>query len=66
VAKVDRCIAEHVPNDRKKKLEEIVARNRSAWTTMAANPGTRPSLGQSCDLALRSARKIMQSFSCDL
>jgi hypothetical protein len=65
VAKVHRCIADHVPGDRKKSLEGSLARNRRAWTAMAANPGTRPALGQSCQLALHGVQTTMQRFSCN-
>ncbi len=65
LAKVYRCIATHVPSDRKKPLEDALSRNRIAWAAMAANPGTRPALGDSCRLALQTAQTTMQSFSCD-
>jgi hypothetical protein len=63
VNKLEQCIA-HVPPDRKKPLEENLERTRAAWKALAANPGARPGLPQSCTLALETARTTMKQFDC--
>lgn len=65
LSKYGRCVAEKVPSEQRPVYEENVTRMRAAWKTMAADPGVRPGLGQSCAMALESARSSMQSFNCD-
>jgi hypothetical protein len=65
VSKVHRCIDAHVPSAQKKSLEETLTRKGAAWKEMAANPGTRPALGDSCKLSLQTVKTSMQSYSCD-
>jgi hypothetical protein len=65
LSKVGRCIAEHAPEDRKKALELNLKRTNASWAALATNPGTRPSLDQTCDLALTSIKASFQSLSCE-
>jgi len=65
VNKVGRCISEHAPDDKKKALELSLQRTRASWTSLASNPGTRPSLGQTCELALTSTKASFASLSCN-
>ena len=64
LSKVGRCISEHAPDDKKKALELNLQRTRASWTSLASNPGTRPSLGQTCELALTSTKASFASLSC--
>jgi hypothetical protein len=64
LAKYSRCVDGKVPADQRKVFEESLARMRAAWKTMAADPGARPGLGQSCSLALETARSSLQQYGC--
>jgi len=63
--KVARCIAEHAPPNKREALQKNLTQTHASWTALAANPGTRPSLGQSCGFALKSAKATMQALSCE-
>lgn len=65
LAKVRRCISERAPTDKRQALEKNLAQQRASWVALAANPGTRPSLDQSCGFALKSARVSLQKLSCE-
>jgi hypothetical protein len=65
LVKLRRCISEHAPAEKRKALEKNLAQTRASWTELAANPGTRPSLDQSCGFALRSAKATAQALSCE-
>jgi outer membrane murein-binding lipoprotein Lpp len=65
LSKYARCLAKKVPAEQRPVLEEHLARMRAAWKTMAADPGVRPGLGQSCAMALENVRSSMQAFNCD-
>ena len=65
LGKVGRCISEHAPDDKKKALELNLQRTNASWAAMASNPGTRPSLDQTCELALNSVKASFQSLSCE-
>lgn len=62
--KYSRCVGDHVPAERRTAFEENTKRTRTTWKTMAANPGSRPGLGQACRLALDTARTTMQQYHC--
>jgi hypothetical protein len=64
LAKYAQCVSSHVPAEKKKNFEDNLARTRSAWKALAANPGARPGLVQACDLALETARTSMQQYAC--
>jgi hypothetical protein len=64
LAKYSRCVASHVPDDKKEAFEANLARTRSSWEAFAANPGARAGLDQVCGLALEAARSSMQQYSC--
>jgi hypothetical protein len=63
LAKYAQCI-ERAPSDRRKALHEDLDRTRAAWKSLAANPGARPGLGQSCHLASETARANMTQYGC--
>jgi len=35
------------------------------WTALASNPGTRPSLDQTCEFVLTSIKASFSSLSCE-
>jgi hypothetical protein len=39
-------------------------RTRTAWKGLAANPGARPGLPQTCALALDTARTTLKKLDC--
>jgi len=63
--KVGRCIAEHAPTNKREALKKNLTQQHASWAALAANPGTRSSLGQSCGFALKSAKATMQALSCE-
>jgi len=65
VSKVGKCISAHAPQDRKEALELSLKQTRASWTALAANPGTRSSLDQTCELALTSIKASFSSLSCE-
>lgn len=65
IVKVSRCISEHAPADKRKPLSDNLVRTQASWNALAANPGTRPALGQSCQFALQQAKATLHTFSCE-
>jgi hypothetical protein len=65
IERVTKCISEHAPEDKREALEANLTRTQATWTALAANPGTRPSLGQACGLALSSIKANLQALSCE-
>jgi hypothetical protein len=63
LTKYAQCI-ERAPSERRKALQDDLDRTRAAWKSLADNPGTRPGLGQSCQLVLDTARENMKQYSC--
>jgi hypothetical protein len=63
LSKVRQCI-ENAPAERKKSLEENLARTRATWKTLAENAGARPGLPQACRLALQTAQRAMKQYAC--
>jgi hypothetical protein len=63
--KYEKCVAGHVPGERKKDFAESLKRTRAAWSTMAQTPGARPGLAQACNLALDAAKATMAEYRCD-
>ena len=64
VAKVRQCIETRVSAEKKAPFEEHLARTRATWTTLASNPGARPGLPQTCELALQTAKTTMRDYAC--
>ena len=65
ISKVGQCISEHAPTDKKEALQLNLMRTHASWTALASNAGTRPSLAQTCGLALDSIKVSFQSLSCE-
>ncbi len=61
--KYEQCL-EHAPNEKQKALKENLDRTRSAWKALASNPGVRPGLAQSCNLAYDTARTALTEYGC--
>jgi hypothetical protein len=64
LAKYQRCIADKVPDDRKKSFDDALQRTRTSWKMLAANPGARPGLPQACALALQTAQTTLKQYAC--
>jgi hypothetical protein len=64
LSKYERCIADKVPSDHKKAFGDALDRTRTAWKTLAANPGARPGLPQACSLALQTAQTTLKQYAC--
>lgn len=64
LATYERCVAK-APGDRQSTMRENIKRNRTAWRALAADPGARPGLAQSCKLARDSARTVTKSYGCE-
>lgn len=64
VRQVTKCIS-RAPGDQKKTLTKNLERAHATWTSLAANQGTRSSVGQSCEVALRTTKGAMQALSCE-
>jgi hypothetical protein len=62
--KYSRCVEAKVPAEQRKVHADSVSRMRAAWKAMASEPGVRPGLGQSCSLALETARSSMEQYGC--
>ena len=65
LSKVRQCISEHAPVEKRKALQDNLTRTQASWTSLAGNPGTRPSLDQTCGFALKSIKANLQSLSCN-
>jgi hypothetical protein len=63
--KVRKCISDRAPDEVRKPLETNLKRTRASWLALAKNPGTRPSLDQTCGLALQAMRAQLQTLSCE-
>ena len=59
----ERCV-DKAPSEQRKAMRENIKRDRSAWRTLASDPGTRPGLAQACRLARDTARTTTQSYGC--
>jgi hypothetical protein len=64
VSKLAACISNKVPDERKKAMEDGLERTRTTWKTLAANPGARPGLPQTCQLASETTRTIVKQYGC--
>jgi len=64
LTKYQRCIDAKVPSDRKKAMQDALARTRSTWKTLADNPGARPGLPQACSLAQQTAQTTLKEYAC--
>ncbi len=64
LSKYSRCIADKVPSDHKKALEDALERTRSTWKLLGANPGARPGLPQACGLAMQTAQTALKKYTC--
>jgi hypothetical protein len=64
LSKYARCIADKVPADRRESFHDALARTRTSWIALAANPGARPGLPQACSLALQTARTTLKQYAC--
>jgi hypothetical protein len=63
LTKFQQCVAK-APADRKQALEQNLERTRTAWKGLAANPGAKPGLPQTCTLALQTARTTLKQLDC--
>lgn len=64
LATYERCV-DKAPAEQRTTMRENIKRNRAAWRTLAADPGARPGLAQSCKLARDSARTVTKAYGCD-
>ena len=66
VAKYETCIAEHVPDAKKKEYQENIDVWRSIWRDMAAKSNDRATLAAACKRKVEQAREALKSFNCEL
>ena len=66
VAKYETCIAEHVPDAKKKEYQENIDAWRSIWRDMAAKSNDKATLAAACKRKVEQAREALKSFNCEL
>ena len=66
VAKYEACIAEHVPDAKKKEYQENIDVWRSIWRDMAAKSNDKATLAAACKRKVEQAREALKSFNCEL
>ena len=66
VAKYETCIADHVPDAKKKEYQENIDAWRSIWRDMAAKSNDKTTLAAACNRKVEQAREALKSFNCEL
>jgi len=66
VAKYETCIAEHVPDAKKKEYQENIDVWRSIWRDMAARSNDKATLAAACKRKVEQALEALKSFNCEL
>lgn len=59
----ERCVGK-APVERRDVMRENLERDRRAWRALAADPGAKPGLAQSCRLARKAARGATSAYGC--
>jgi hypothetical protein len=65
LAKVEACVANHVPEDARAMQRQSMDQMRSQWRQQAENPTAKAGLAAGCKAALDAARSSMATYGCE-
>ena len=64
ITKYDACVSNKVPEMVRAQYKDAIARWRTEWRRMAADPNTRGQLASACKQAAEQQSSALKSFGC--
>ena len=64
LTKYEACISSRVPAAQQSMFKSQFDQTRKAWSDMAKNPGTKPSLEGMCKQSIEQIKVAFQSYGC--
>ncbi len=65
LSKVQKCIADKVPDAAKAMMKDSIGKNIDAWKQAASTPEGKAALSMGCKQALDAAKSSMGAYGCE-